>query len=194
MRDKSVETLTGWMNWTHNSIADTVANLDESVLCLSLAPTAPPIGWHVWHISRWADWLQASFPEHEQIWESEDMTSTFKLDVKLLGPMQTGLTMPLHYATKIPQQIGKAPLFDYMNRVFAATENVLNNIELDDLFKPRESFAKWENVDGKIIRAKGKEVTLYYDIMYHFGHAGRHLGMIEALIGAILRRNGTATL
>lgn len=194
MGDKVVELLVGRMNRTHHFIEVTVNQLSQEDLCLRPALTAPPIGWHVWHISRWADWFQASFPAQTQIWEAQGLMSKLGLDGMALGPMQTGMTMSHDDAAQIPIIIGKEQLIDYMKTVFALNQTVLSDVTLDDLYQDRESFAKWESVDGEIIRAKGKNVTLIHDIGYHLTHANRHLGMIEGLIGAILDRSGTASI
>ena len=194
MGDKVVDLLVQRTNRTHYYIDTTISKLSYDDLCLRPAPTAPPIGWHVWHISRWADWFQASFPSQTQVWEAQELSSNFGLDGMVLGPMQTGMTMSHDDAAQIPIIIGKERLIEYMKVVFALNETVLSDLTLDDLYQSRESFAKWDSVDGKIIRAKGKDVTLVEDIGYHFAHANRHLGMIEALIGAVLDRSGTASI
>ena len=111
-----------------------------------------------------------------------------------LGPMQTGMTMDHDDAAQVPVIMGKTRLIEYMNAVFALNKTVLSDITHDDLYLPRESFAKWDYVDNQIIRAKGKDVTLIDDIGYHFAHANRHLGMIEGLIGVVLHRAGTASI
>ena len=49
------------IQWTHNSIISTAEALTETQLSQQPGPTSPPIGWHLWHTSRWADRLQASF-------------------------------------------------------------------------------------------------------------------------------------
>lgn len=194
MGDKVVDLLVERMNRTHHYIDVTVNKISQEDLCLRPALTAPPIGWHVWHISRWADWFQASFASQTQVWESQQLSVSLGLDGMALGPMQTGMTMSHDDAAQLPVIIGKERLIDYMKTVFALNQTVLSNVTLDDLYQSRESFAKWDSVDGTIIRAKGKNVTLIDDIGYHFAHANRHLGMIEGLIGAVLNRSGTASI
>ena len=194
MGDKIVDTLIERVNRTHHYIDLTISKLSSDDFCLRPAPTAPPIGWHVWHISRWADWFQASFPNQAQIWETNAMVSELELDNMPLGPMQTGMMMSHDDAAQIPIIIGKERLIDYMKAVFELNKTVLQDITLENLYESRESFAKWDSVDGQVIRAKGKAVTLIDDIGYHFAHANRHLGMIEGLIGAILDQAGTASI
>ena len=38
-------------------------DLTDEQLSKRPSQTAPPIGWHLWHIARWADRFQASFPK-----------------------------------------------------------------------------------------------------------------------------------
>lgn len=194
MGDKVVDTLVERMIRTHHYIELTTIKLSAEEFCLRPSPTAPPIGWHIWHIARWADWFQASFPNQSQIWESQNKVSEFGLDRMALGPMQTGMTMSHDDAAQIPTIIGQERILDYMKAVFVANQTVLSDLTLDDLYQARESFAKWESVDNKIIRAMGKPVTLIDDIGYHFAHANRHLGMIEGIIGVTLQRAGTASI
>lgn len=194
MGDKIVDTLVERINRTHHYIELSTASLSFDELCLRSSLTAPPIGWHIWHIARWADWFQASFPNQSQIWESQNQVSELGLNNLALGPMQTGMTMSHDDAAQIPIVIGKDRLFNYMKAVFSANQTVLSNLTLDDLYESRESFAKWDTVDGEIVRSKGKAVTLIDDMGYHFAHANRHLGMIEGIIGITLHREGTASI
>ena len=194
MRDPIAETLANRIIRTHSYINSVVIDLTEEGICLRPAQTAPPIGWHVWHISRWADWFQASFPQGEQIWETQNWQDKLSMSSDKLGPMQTGMTMEHDDAANVPKLLGKTNLIDYMESVFQANEDVLNKLSLEDFYAPRESFAKWRYVDGQVVRAKGQDVLLIDDIGYHFAHANRHLGMIEALVGASLQQSGTVSI
>jgi len=194
MRDQIAEMLANRIIRTHNYIASVITKLAEEEICLRPASTAPPIGWHVWHISRWADWFQASFPHREQLWETQNWLDKLSIPADRLGPMQTGMTMEHDAAANVPELLGKTNLIEYMEDVFRANEEVLNNLDLEDLYTQRESFAKWRYVDGQVIRAKGQDVLVIDDIGYHFAHANRHLGMIEALIGASLQQSGTVSI
>lgn len=194
MVDKIVETLTERILRTHSFIQKIVEDLSEDDLCLRPSLTAPPIGWHLWHIVRWADDFQASFVNHASIWETDNLRKVFNLETLFLGPLETGMTMAHDDAALICTKIGKTNLFRYMHDVFSANKHALTGLSLDDLYASRESFGKWDEVDGKIVKAKGQTVTLIDDIGYHLTHANRHLGMIEALVGASLIRSGTASI
>ena len=194
MRDPIVETLANRIIRTHNYIASAVTDLTEQAICYRPAQTAPPIGWHVWHISRWADWFQASFSPREQLWETQNWQDKLAISSEKLGPMQTGMTMEHDDAANVPKLLGKDNLIAYMEAVFQANEEIMNTLSLQDLSSSRESFAKWRFVDGQVVRAKGQDVLLIDDVGYHFAHANRHLGMIEALIGATLQQSGTVSI
>ena len=75
------------IQWTHNAIISIGEALTKNQLSQKPGPTSPPIGWHLWHASRWADRLQASFyfyidslegtyksPLKTEYWEKENMT------------------------------------------------------------------------------------------------------------------------
>jgi hypothetical protein len=49
---------------THGWPLKVTEDLTDEGLRQQFAATAPPAGWHLWHIARWADRVQASFPNH----------------------------------------------------------------------------------------------------------------------------------
>jgi hypothetical protein len=64
-----------------------------------LTPTATPAGWHLWHIARWADVLQASHPNRRfspdvpwdrsrQIWAIDKLASHWGLQAERLGILE----------------------------------------------------------------------------------------------------------
>ena len=54
-----------------------------------------------------------------------------------------------------------------------------------DLDWVRPNIAAWKlDEDGRVVAAPAAETPLVTDLYYHYGHAARHLGMIEGLRGA----------
>jgi hypothetical protein len=76
------------LQMTHNLMLKATEEITEEQFAWQPSKTAPPIGWHLWHVGRWADRLQASFPvegaekdntpdPNSGIWETENMASQF---------------------------------------------------------------------------------------------------------------------
>jgi hypothetical protein len=194
MGDKVVEVLVGRIISVHNLIYNLVKDLSEADLCLQPSPTASPIGWHVWHVTRCTDLFLASQPNQDEVWEKQEMVTSLGLDITQLGLLQMGGGMSNDIATAIPKQIGKQPLIEYTQTVFELTNTALKTLSLEDLYAERESILRFQVIDGKLIETAGANVLLIDDIGFHYAHTYRHLGMIEGLIGAILDKSGTATI
>src|SRR5688572_23661771 len=82
---------------THGWVLNAVVGLTPEQLDRRFGPTAPPLGWHLWHVARWADRFQASFTPrgdgntsepsnpNRDIWHIEELAATWKLDPGKLG-------------------------------------------------------------------------------------------------------------
>lgn len=182
------------INRTHDTILKVCDPLSEEDIRRRPSAAAPPIGWHLWHITRWTDHFQASFPGQVQIWESDHYAAQWMADTTLLGPMQAGMGMPILVATEFVEKVGKVRLLDYARLSFNACREVVRGLDMTQLQSPRQSFAAYVVREGNIIEAPGADTTLLGDCDAHIAHANRHLGMIEALIGAVLERKGSATI
>ena len=62
MTNQIAASLADGIAWTHQAILRLVEDISDEMLAKPPSATAPPIGWHVFHIARWADRLQASLP------------------------------------------------------------------------------------------------------------------------------------
>lgn len=194
MNDPIVKSLVGRIQFAHHKIHESVLHLSQPELCQQPSPTAPPIGWHIFHIVRWADMFQASFPDQQHVWDRDNLASDSGLESANLGLLQTGATLSPHEATHIPLSIGKDRLTQYTEVVFGLSTDALKQITLDDLYTSRESILRIDFSTKPISEGKGVDVLLVDDISFHISHASRHLGMIEALIGTMFNRSGTATI
>lgn len=194
MHDLIGRNLVGRINYTHDNILKICAPLSNEDMTRRVSQTAPPIGWHLWHIARWADHFQASFPDRVQIWQRDNYPVEWILDTTLLGPMETGMGMPVLMATELVQKVGHVRLLDYARLTFIACRETMRDIDVEILQSKRTSFVTWAMDGQQIIYAAGRETTLIEEFSFHLTHANRHLGMIEALIGATLERKGSASL
>jgi hypothetical protein len=194
MSDPIVESMLGNLSWTQNAIIKATGDLTEEEFCRQPSPKAPPIGWHVWHVSRLADMLQASLPNREQHWERAGLVASYGLESLRLGLLQMGATLSPQKATAVIGALGQERLIDYARSVFDMTDAALKELTLEDLYTPRESILKIDWNARPFTEGRGADVLLFNDLQFHMTHSQRHLGMIEALIGTMFNREGTATI
>ncbi len=150
---------------------------------------APAIRFHLWHIARWADLVQAHLPGMSQqladhlglgreLWVREELADAWGLAGHDLGFLATGMSLSDEAAMALPLP-GQAALLDYATRAFAAADRAVAAVD-DALFSAagRDLLDRQTSIGGAILN--------------HLLHVGRHLGMIEALRG-IQGLRGTAT-
>lgn len=194
------------IQWTHNAIISIGENLTETQVSRQPGPTSPPIGWHLWHTSRWADRLQASFqmeslegtykaPLAAEFWEKESMAQGWKLSAENLGLLQTGATMTVENAVSV-SRMGKNKLIDYARRAFNAAEEAISEIDDGMLTQSRFSIlAELQNIPNeKPVYVGDRQTILIDDFVFHISHLGRHLGMMEALQGTLFGVSGSASI
>ena len=93
--------------------------------------------------------------------------------------------------------LGHAKLTAYAELVFQAVDKALGQLQDRDLMGERNRIIPGMQFDPETwtIQTTGpNKGSLFDDLTFHSGHADRHLGMVEALIGAMYSVRGTATL
>lgn len=204
MQDVIIATIASRIHLVHRWLLDATVSLSEEAFYQRVGVTSPPIGWHLWHISRWADRVQASLPrstdpEYYQpdpnhgIWEQEGLVAAWDLNPATLGTLEDGSGMTHDDAAALPHRVGKTALIDYATRVFAALDSAVSELTPEQCRSTRRSVMEYEISNGKIYKAPGKETTLAADLGFHLSHANRHIGMIEALRG-VLGQEGTISV
>jgi hypothetical protein len=173
---------------THERVLELVDDLTVEQVARQPADSTLSIGFHLWHLARWADELQAAIagyiPElnsREQIWEQEGLAERWGLEASQLGEKQTGQLLTEDEATQLPLP-EKNTLREYAQRSFEAADRVVE--VLDELF---------ENVGSADDEAKKILLAMRRASMDFLTHDNRHLGMMECLKG-ILTGEGTATI
>jgi hypothetical protein len=149
-------------------------------------PDAPPIGWHLWHIARWADRFQASIAAPDapaEIWTTESLAEAYGLDAAALGILQLGMGMGVEDAQAVPSTIGRERFAVYQERVLAALGAAIASCDPARLLSPRPSIREYAEVNGVLQYAAPQESTLLADILFYLTHSSRHLGNVEALRG-----------
>jgi hypothetical protein len=179
---------------SHQRLLAFVEKLSDEQLYWQLNPQTHSIAFHIWHVARWADHIQAAFsgmtPElgrllgpGVQIWDEDRTAARWGFRSAELGYAETGMGMTDAYATSLPFP-ARAELMDYVSRVFHRAEQAAQMID-DEQFQAREQPQDMtEGIWG--------ESTVGDAIMEHLTHDNRHLGMIECLLGLQSQR-GTAT-
>jgi DinB family protein len=175
---------------THQRLLEVVDDLPEQQISWRPGAQAPSIGFHLWHMARWADRLQATLPAMaesleqrlgpaRELWEAEELAQRWGWNAGGLGYGQTGMEMSDEMAEGL-ELPPKDALIDYAGRAFAAADQAIGAI--DD-----------QHLELRGIDFYGRENSVGYVLLVHQSHASRHLGMIECLRGMQGLR-GTATV
>jgi hypothetical protein len=173
---------------THQRLLEIVDDLSEPQLIWRPGPHALSIGFHLWHMARWADRLQATLPTMAlaqspdaalELWETERLAERWSWQADTLGYGQSGMEMGDEMAAdlKLPE---KQALVGYARLAFAAADRVVGLLEDAQL-------------EARGADIYGHESSVGYVLLVHLSHASRHLGMIECLRG-VQGLRGTATV
>ena len=118
MSDSVMTTIARQYRETQEAILDLIDGLTDDQLAWSPNETTPSIGFHVWHLARWADYLQEMVHGRgNQVWEREDLAARWDLATAGLGYAQTGMGMDDSMANALCMP-GKELLLDYALRAF----------------------------------------------------------------------------
>ena len=199
------ESITGTMIWVHSLFLNITEDLTEAQFGFQLPnSTAPSIAWHVWHTARWADRLQAGLSDHAgiierssamatELWVQEQLARQWQLDPERLGVFQTGSEMKDEW-TPLIGQVGKQRVLEYVRSVFTTLNTILSELRYEELRLPRKTIANFDIAEDRSITiVPATDFPIIDELVFHFAHASRHLGMIEALRGVLLPK-GTATV
>lgn len=165
------------------------------------SPDAPPIGWHLWHMARFADRLQAKLSQLEggdgrsEIWERENIPALWEVAPERLGVFASGMGQAHTDAQKTIATAGQDAVLGYAGDVFAACNAAIEGLTDTDLERSYYGILdySYDRATG-IVQATGpKESNVAQDLVFHASHGSRHAGMMEALRG-LLGRAGTLTV
>ena len=201
------DAITNQIIWVHEMLIRATRNLTESQF--SFQPQnkfTPSIAWHLWHIARWADRLQAGLSDRTGIvdrsgamaterWARQNLIVEWDLDPSTLGVFEMGAEMNAKSVPLLSQQ-GKKRIMDYALLTFTDFDAIIKDFSDEELSL---SMITATNVDfrpgvpGSLTVPSPAEVCVIDDLLFHEGHASRHLGMIEALRGLVME-HGTVTV
>jgi uncharacterized damage-inducible protein DinB len=173
MKENMTETIAVMYRRTFEYLLDLIDNLTDEQLAWHPNATTPSIAFHVWHLARWADYLQelVNAPT-TQIWEKEGLAMRWGLAKGHLGLGETGNGLDEDSSAML-QLPGKEILLEYARRAFSEASAAVDSID-DERF-----FHESDDRMGSL----GPERTFGHLITSYMTHDNRHLGMIEAMVG-----------
>ena len=158
---------------THEYLLDLVDKLTDEQMGWTPNVTTPSIGFHVWHLARWADYLQEMINGRgSQLWEKEGLGAQWALVTNTLGYAETGYGMDDNTAMTLRMPT-KTVLLDYARRAFAASQQAVSTISDEQFYRVYEDLHGENWNEGRI----GPIISNWMK------HDNRHLGMIECLVG-----------
>jgi hypothetical protein len=173
----------------NDDFLSSLADVDDDTFHRRPGATAPSIGFHLWHIARWADLFQARLPTfavglgrlgpRDEIWAARDLAGAWGMRGSL-GRNDTGWGLDDDASAALPLP-AKDAVVEYASAAFEAATGVFAGLRDDELLSPTD------NIYGEV-----EEWVVLDHFGWYTGHGGRHLGMIEALKG-VLGMRGTVT-
>jgi hypothetical protein len=114
-------------------------SLSDAELNWQPFPTSHTVAFHLWHLARWADHVQAALPGmtpdlarllgmRPQHWESERLAEAWGWSAIDLGNADTGMQMSDDLARTLPFPEGAA-LLEYARRTFEAANQAVEVID-----------------------------------------------------------------
>lgn len=182
MADQIMDYIAEYYRTRHALVLKVIDRLDDQQIRWSPNKTTPPIAFHLWHLARWADYVQEMITgTGVQIWVQENLAAQWSIGAADLGFAQTGLGMDHDILSSLPFP-SRNVLLDYARRAFAQADQAVSTIGDDQFHRrvPDRHGAEW------------KEMAVGDAILNWLVHDSRHLGMIECLLGA-QGLDGTAT-
>jgi hypothetical protein len=190
MASSTVDVVTDGIARLHEQVLKLANRVSDEQLAWRLNLHTPSISFHLWHMARWADRLQARIPDMSpemterlgkatELWETEKLAGSWQIAVVALGYGDTGMEMSDEMAANLVLP-PKSVLIGYLQRTLAAVERSIDAIDTEQFMHEWTNLYERNGLVGE-------------SLVSHLGHISRHLGMIEALIG-VQGMEGTATI
>jgi hypothetical protein len=169
MSKSIMENISSQYHTTHERVLKAIVESSEDQFAWRPNSRTPSIGFHLWHLARWADYLQELINgAGSQIWDKEGLAARWGFDPSLLGYAETGMGMDVEKSAMLSLP-SKEVLLDYACRVFTITEQSVSTITDDRYF---EECQYRTDPDKRILGST---------IVGWLGHNNRHLGMIQSM-------------
>jgi hypothetical protein len=153
----------------------------------------PPIGWHLWHIARFADKLEAKLAQvidgeqTAEIWYRDEVTKRWEVAPDRLGVFESGMGQAHEDAQETIAQVGQDSILAYVRAAFEGCDSAvgkLTDADFEASFFGLYDYA-YDKETGKVWATEPRASLVADDLMFHVNHASRHLGMMEALRGLL---------
>jgi len=148
------------------------------------AATAPSCKWHLWHMARWADYVQSMLSsvvdeQTPELWEFAGVADEWGFDGVDLGMWGAGSGLGNENGASLPlPDVPKVKA--YAKEAFELLEKRVGKLD-DTTFNA--TFTDWHNNETNVGDA----------MVGYIAHANRHLGMLEAISG-VLGKDGSVTV
>lgn len=154
---------------------------------------APPIGWHLWHMARFADRLRSKLAtvstgsEEAEIWYREDICTKWNLSPDNLGVFESGMGQTHEHAHATVFQAGPIAIIDYAKDVFESCDKHVAKLRDSDFEKTYHGILdySYDPTTGEVWATEPKVSIVAQDLIFHTTHGSRHMGMMEALRGLL---------
>src|SRR5439155_3795249 len=138
----TAQAVVGCSALTHKRVLHVIEDLDDAALH-ERSGRANSIGFNLWHIARWADWLQAQIggtrgEGDRSIWEREALPGRWHWDSAKLGASQTGMGMDESVSAELPLP-PKSEIERYARASFSALEGSIAHLDEEMLGTPLKS-------------------------------------------------------
>ncbi len=171
--------------------AGTVINSDQFIHVFS--EDSPPIGWHLWHMARFADRLQSKLASvtdgtlGAEIWYQDSISTRWNVLADNLGVFESGMGQAHEQAQTTIIQAGQTAVVNYARAAFEVCDANIKKLTETDFDKTYYGILDYgyDAKTGKVWAAKSKESTVAQDLIFHATHGSRHMGMMEALRGLL---------
>lgn len=168
----------------HESALRLASGLSEEQFQWRPATGPQSIGWNLWHVARWDDFLAevlvartsalSNIGPPKQVWKSRSLATHWGLHRNKLGIEDAGTGLDDSEAAAIAMP-GKDVVVGYVTEAFGHLDRVLG--EMADSLLP-------EILPGALLFPSQLRQDTYGDnIVIWLKHAWEHLGMMEALKG-----------
>ena len=175
MKRDPYQTIVDTYSANHDRIIGLVTDLTNEQLLWRPSNLAPSIGFHVWHLARWADLVQEVFNgAGTQVWIKDKVAAQWGFSIPDLGFGDTGKGIDEDTSANLPLP-SKEILIEYVRRTF--TE--VNNAAATAVQEHVQDLKMNPLAEGYF----GRETPTVEVILNMAGHDNRHLGMIQMLRG-----------
>jgi hypothetical protein len=186
MTDRILKNMALRYHRIHDLVLKSVDRLDDQQLIWRMNRTTPSVAFYVWHLARWADYLQEGLTDDgHQIWVTEELVAKWGFNENL-GYADTGMGMDDDVSASLPMP-SRDVLLDYVTRAFDKAEKAVNEINAEAFYY---KFQDRHGVDSEY-EDYFSSLTIGQAVLECLLHDVQHLGMIECLLG-VMGMRGTA--